>query len=111
LKAARLPRQLTSPAWGTREGTAVAAIERTPTDTNTLWAATGTGRVFISDNSDEPNPSLIVWHRIDQTAANSPGRFISSIYPDPQNPRVLYAATHGRSAWKLRLPGAGDDRD
>ena len=23
--------------------------------------------------------------------------------------RILYAATHGRSAWKLRLPGAGDE--
>ena len=25
--------------------------------------------------------------------------------------RVLYAATHGRSAWRLRLPGAGPDAD
>ena len=199
--------QLTSAAWGTRAGSAVAAIERTPTDTSTLWAATGTGRVFISDNSDAISASAVIWQRIDNTAANSPGRFISSIYPDPQSPhhawisysgysintpatpghvfevtwngaiatwvdksydlpdfpitdlvrddltgdlyaasdfgvmrlasgsttwtaagtglpmvevagltivpsaRILYAATHGRSAWKLRLPGAGDENE
>jgi hypothetical protein len=193
------------PVYGPdRRGTAVAAIERTQTDTSTLWAATGTGRVFVSDNSDAIPASAVIWHRIDNTAANSPGRFISSISPDPQSPhhawisysgynvntpatpghvfevtwngavatwvdrsynladlpitdlvrddvtgdlyaasdfgvmrlasgatawtvagqglpmvevpgltivpsaRVLYAATHGRSAWKLELPGAGD---
>jgi len=199
--------RLTSALWGDRSGSAVAAIERTPTDTSTLWAATGAGRVFVSDNSDALDPMLVVWHRIDTAVANSPSRFISSIHPDPQIPhhawisysgynvntptqpghvfeitwtgavatwtdlsynlpdfpitdlvrddltgdlyaasdfgvmrlasgsttwtaagtglpmvevagltivpsaRILYAATHGRSAWKLRLPGAGDENE
>src|SRR5213078_509461 len=35
-----------------RSGGAVAAVAQTASDTNTLWAATTTGRVFISKNAD-----------------------------------------------------------
>ncbi len=61
----------------------VAAIERSKGDTSTLWAATGTGRVFISKNANAA-PGSVTWTRIDTLAANSPGRFVSSIYVDPK---------------------------
>ena len=35
-----------------RAGGNVAAIERAPSNTGTMWAATITGRVFISDNAN-----------------------------------------------------------
>ena len=43
-------------AWGDRAGGSVAAIERTTADTSTGWAATNTGRVFISKNVDADPP-------------------------------------------------------
>lgn len=76
---------LTSAAYGTRAGGAVAAIERMPTNTGTLWAATGAGRVFISDNSNAAAAS-VVWTRIDLTSLTDPARFPTSIHPDPANP-------------------------
>ena len=97
--------RLTSAAWGNRAGSAVAAIERTPTDTSTLWAATGTGRVFISDNSDAISASAVVWNRIDQLAANSPGRFISSIYPDPKIPHHAWLSYSGYDVNTPATPG------
>src|SRR6266536_2807267 len=42
---------LTAAGYGTRAGGFVAALARTPSDTGTLWAATTTGRVFISKNA------------------------------------------------------------
>jgi hypothetical protein len=76
---------LRSAAYGNRAGSAVSVIERAPGNTSTLWAATGAGRVFISDNADAAAAS-VVWTRLDDKAANSPGRFPTSIYVDPANP-------------------------
>jgi len=82
---------LGSAFWGDRAcqlpaattGCFVAAIERAPSNTGTLWAATGTGRLFISDNGNDPSASSVVWNRLDSLATNDPNRFISSIYVDP----------------------------
>ena len=46
------PTRLTNVGWGDRAGGNVAAIERTKADTSTAWAATTTGRVFVSKNVD-----------------------------------------------------------
>jgi hypothetical protein len=69
-----------------RRGSAVAWIQRTTSDTGTVWAATGAGRVFVSDNADAP-AGTVVWQRIDPNPAhlNTPNRYISSIYIDPAN--------------------------
>lgn len=67
----------------TKAGGNVAALGRTGSDTSTLWAATTTGRVFISKNADGVNTS-VTFTRLD-TATNSPGRFISGIVVDPAN--------------------------
>jgi hypothetical protein len=92
---------LTSAVYGTRAGAAVAAIERAPSNTGTLWVATGTGRLFISDNSDAP-AATVVWNRLDNSAANSPGRFITSIYVDPLNPNRAWVSYSG---YNLNTPG------
>jgi hypothetical protein len=83
------PTPLTSAAWGDRAGPAVAAIERTTADTSTAWAATSTGRVFISRNVDADPASAVTWTRIDDDTT-TPNRFVSSIYVDP---------TDGNHAW------------
>jgi hypothetical protein len=79
---------LTSGALGDRAGGAVAAIERTAADTSTAWAATTTGRVFISKNIDADPASAVTWTRLDD--ATTPNRFVSGIYVDP---------TDGNHAW------------
>jgi hypothetical protein len=85
----------------TRAGGAVAAIERTPSNTGTLWAATNTGRVFISDNGNAP-ASSVVWTRLDSSAANDPARFVSSIYVDPANANHAWISYSG---YNLNTPG------
>src|SRR5207253_2760908 len=59
-------RDLTSAAWGTRTGGFVASLARAPQNTGTLWAATTTGRVFISDNANDP-ASAVHWFRLDNS--------------------------------------------
>ncbi len=59
---------LTSAAWGDRNGGNVAAVERTPSNTGTLWAATTTGRVFISSNADAAAGS-VHYTRLDSLAS------------------------------------------
>ena len=69
---ANTPGDLTgTPYGGDRLGGAVAAIERAPSNTGTLWAATGTGRVFISDNADAAAAS-VTFTRLDPSATNDP---------------------------------------
>jgi hypothetical protein len=82
-----------------RQGTNVAAIERAPSDTGTLWAATGAGRVFVSKNGDAPAVS-VVWNRIDNLpgATADPNRFVSSIYVDPADPNHAWISYSGYNA-------------
>jgi hypothetical protein len=85
------------PVYGAdRRGGFVAAIERAPGDTGTLWVATGTGRVFVSDNSDAAADS-VTFTRIDSLpgATADPGRFVSSIYVDPANPHHAWISYSG----------------
>ena len=71
----------------TRAGGFVAAVERAPGDTGTLWAATTTGRVFISTNADAAAGS-VTYTRLDTlpSATADPGRFVSGIFVDSSNP-------------------------
>ena len=75
---------LTAASYGTRAGGFVSRIARAPGNTGTIWVSTNTGRLFISDNADAP-ASAVVWQRLDLSAANDPGRFISGISVDPTN--------------------------
>jgi len=57
-----------------RAGGTVVAVARANSDTATLWAATGAGRVFISKNANTTNTS-VTYTRLDTLDANSPPRF------------------------------------
>ena len=87
-----------------RRGGAVAVIERSPSDTGTLWAATGTGRVFVSDDADA-TASAVVWHRIDQTSTTDPPRFPSSIYVDPAAAHHAWISYSGYNINTPATPG------
>jgi hypothetical protein len=70
---------LTAVAWGTRSGGNVSFISRDPNNTGVIWAATSTGRLFYSANGGNAAAGAVVWERLDQSSANSPGRFITGI--------------------------------
>jgi hypothetical protein len=91
----------------TRAGGAVAWIQRTAQNTGTLWAATSTGRVFITDNANAPAAS-VVWTRIDPVpalAASAPNRTISAIYIDPVNPHRAWISYNGYNVNTPAQPG------
>jgi len=88
----------------TRAGGTLAALERNASDTGTLWAATSTGRVFISKNADAPVGDVI-FTRLDSLAANAPGRFVSSIYADPANPNHAWISYSGYNFNTPAQPG------
>jgi hypothetical protein len=87
-----------------RTGGNVAALARASSDTATLWAATTTGRVFISKNADAAAGS-VTYTRLDSLAANSPGRFISGITVDPANPNHAWLVYSSYSALTPSTPG------
>jgi hypothetical protein len=89
-----------------RRGTAVAWIQRTASNAGTAWVATGTGRVFISENTDAPAAS-VVWQRIDPhpTQANTPSRYITSIDVDPANAHHAWISYSGYNVNTPAQPG------
>ena len=113
------PVRLMNAAWGDRAGGNVAAIERTADDTGTAWAATTTGRVFVTKNVDAEGieefpatpPSTntrrvatnVVWRRIDQTM--TPNRFITSIHVDSDNGNRAWVSYSGYSVNTPTTPG------
>jgi hypothetical protein len=100
------PSDLTSGAYGpTGQGGYVVAIARTTADHSTLWAATVTGRVFVSKNADNPNAALVTFKRIDSTSPNAPGRFVSGIVVDPSNPNRAWITYTGYNANTPTTPG------
>jgi hypothetical protein len=87
-----------------RFGGNVAAIARTPSDTKTLWAATTTGRVFISTNANDAASSA-TFTRLDTLASSAPGRFVSSIYVDPSNSNHAWVSYSGYNFNTPSQPG------
>jgi hypothetical protein len=92
------PTRLTNAAFGDRAGGAVSAVERTGADTSTAWAATTTGRVFISKNVDTDPASAVTWTRLDDDVATDPNRFVSSIHVDPSNGNRAWISYSGYGA-------------
>ena len=88
-----------------RSGGLVVAVQRTPADAGTLWAATNVGRVFVSHNANDASPASVTFARIDSTNAAAPGRFISGIAVDPTNPNHAWIAYSGFSALTPTTPG------
>ena len=95
---------LTDASWGDKAGGAMAAIERSPGDTSTAWAATTTGRVFVSRNVDAEPASAVEWTRIDDDRP-LPNRFVSSIHPDPADPARAWISYSGFDSNTPATPG------
>jgi hypothetical protein len=97
--------RLTDAAWGDRPGGAVTAIERTVADTSSAWAATSTGRVFITKNVAADPASAVVWDRLDSDTAIDPNRYVSSIFVDPANGNHAWISYLGFNSSTLTTPG------
>jgi hypothetical protein len=98
------PTNLTDATLGGRAGGAVAAIERAPADTGAAWAATTTGRVFVTANADADPAGSVSWTRIDDDAT-TPNRFVSSIYVDPSNSNRAWISYSGFNSNTPTTPG------
>jgi hypothetical protein len=81
----------------------VVATERALSDNGTLWAATRTGRVFISKNADA-KANQVKFTRLDDDAG-TPERFVSGISIDPANPNHAWVSYSGYSAYTPSTPG------
>jgi hypothetical protein len=100
--------RMTGPGYGPdRQGIFVSVTERAESDPNTLWAATGAGRIFVTKNADNPVPNAVVFDRIDNdpTATNSPPRYPTDIYVDPTNPNHAWITYSGYNAKTPSTPG------
>jgi hypothetical protein len=94
---------LTAASLGDRAGGAVAAIERTTADTSTAWAATTTGRVFVSKNVAADPAASVTWTRID--LPTTPGRYVTSIYIDPADGNHAWVSYSGYEVNTPSTPG------
>ena len=70
-----------------------------------MWVATTTGRLFVTDNANAPDANAVTWTRLDSTATNDPGRFISGIYVDPANPNHAWVSYSSYSSLTPAQPG------
>ncbi len=94
---------LTGAGWGDRAGGAVSVVQRVDSDTSTAWAATSTGRVFVSRNADAEPASAVTWTRID--TATTPNRFVTSIHIDPADPARAWISYSGYGSNTPTTPG------
>jgi hypothetical protein len=99
------PATPTCPHGSDRAGGVVAAVARAQGDASTLWAATSTGRVFVSRNADAEPAGAVTFTRIDSLAANAPGRYVSGIALDPARPNHAWISLSGWSAATPATPG------
>jgi hypothetical protein len=96
---------LTTAAYGSKAGGLMAAVARASSDAGTLWAATATGRVFISKNADADPAGGVSFTRLDSLAPNSPSRFVSSIAVDAANPNHAWISYSGYNVNNPATPG------
>lgn len=100
------PSDLTGSGYGAdRAGCCLAAVERTPSDTGTVWAASNLGRVFITHNADNATPSAVTWTRLDSLSTVDPGRFVSSIFIDRSDPNHAWISYSGYNVNTPSQPG------
>ncbi|HXB57528.1 MAG TPA: sialidase family protein [Vicinamibacteria bacterium] len=95
--------RLTAASFGDRAGGDLAAVQRAPGDTSTLWAATSRGRVFISKNADGEPAAAVTFSRID--VSSSPGRYVTGIHIKANNPNHAWISYSGFNASTPSTPG------
>ena len=88
---------------GSKGGSYLAAVERAPSDSSTLWVGGRHGRLFVSKNADDPKPEKVAFDRIDTDS--QPGRFISGIAVDPADPNHAFVSFSGYNASTPTQPG------
>jgi hypothetical protein len=101
------PGDLTGTVYGAdRTGGSISWIARDGADHGTMWVTTSAGRVFVSHNVDAVDPATVTWTRVDSsTSGNSPTRFPSSIYVDPNNAGHAWISYSGYNAVTPTTPG------
>lgn len=100
--------RLTGPAYGPdKTGLYVSVTQRAPSDTGTLWVATGGGRIFVSKNANDPNPASVTFDRVDNdpTAGPTPPRYPTDIWVDPTNPNHAWITYSGYNSKTPATPG------
>jgi hypothetical protein len=101
--ASRRPGDLTADVFGSdRTGGIVVAAERSTLDAGTLWAATSTGRLFVSKNADAAGPD-VTFTRIDTPV--TPNRFVTRIVPDRTDVNAAFVSYSGFNALTPSAPG------
>ena len=100
---------LTSATYGaSRAGGAVSWIARAPQNTGTMWVATTTGRLFVTDNANAA-ANLVHWNRLDNSlgtaSALSPNRVITNLYADPSNANRVWVSYSGYNINTPDQPG------
>jgi hypothetical protein len=93
---------LTAGSVNDRGGQYVVAVERSRTNNGTVWAATRTGRLWVSSDADAGNPRNVHFQRIDTSA--TPGRFVSGIAIDPRDPNHAWISYSGYGAYTPGTP-------
>jgi hypothetical protein len=100
----RVGRQLSAGAdLAAGAGDYIVAVERAPSDAQTLWVATRQGHLWISRNANAANPKAVQFSPV--TATGLPGRFVSSITIDPTDPNHIWLSYSGYSAYTPATPG------
>jgi hypothetical protein len=97
--------RLTDAVYGNRAGGTVSVVERGTNDTNTLWAATSTGRVFISKNVDNPDPAAVTFLRLDDKDTDTPPRYPTAIFVDPEDSNHAWITYSGYNSKTPATPG------
>jgi hypothetical protein len=92
----------TSPYGTTKGGSTISAIARGQ-DTGTMWAGTGAGRILVSRNINAADPTAVTFTRVD--TAVQPGRTVSSIHVDRDNPNHAFVTFSGYDATTPTTPG------
>src|SRR5206468_3227570 len=73
-----------------------------PSSSSVIWAATRIGRVFITKNALDASP-YVSFRRLDTDS--TPGRFVTGIVVDPNNPNHAWISYTGYSAYTPSAPG------
>jgi hypothetical protein len=94
---------LTSTSFGkSRAGGVVSLLSRSTTNSDTLWAATNAGRLFVSQNASTAAAN-VKFRRIDD--ATTPPRVITGIAIDPLDGTHAFVSYTGYNAYSPKTPG------
>jgi hypothetical protein len=100
----RIGRQLSAGAdLAAGAGDYIVAVERAPSDAQTLWVATRQGHLWVSRNANAANPKAVQFAAV--TPAGLPGRFVSSLAVDPTDPNHVWMSYSGYGAYTPSTPG------